>query len=153
MVWQMHWKFTVQVQAQIFVLFTTPLVMLHNPEFISTGLLKKFSVLIFCCVHSPMLLFVLEICSFQYAVVHAHGLEARDLCYRVQFHLSLLRSVIIETQFWIWCHCYDYRWSLVWSVQNMLAKCSIRSYSAFISIATSIPITKRKKTYTELWCL
>ena len=47
-----------------------------------------------------MLLFVPEICSFKYTVVQAHTLEARDLCYGVQFHLlSLLRSVIIETQF------------------------------------------------------
>ena len=123
-------------------------------QFITTGLLKKFNLLILCCVHSPMLRLVLEICSFQYTAVQAHTLEARDLCYGVQFHLlSLLRSVIIETQFWIWCHYYDYRWSLVWSVQNMLAKCSLQSYSTFISIATSIPITKRKKTYTELWCL
>ena len=47
-----------------------------------------------------MLLLLLEICSFQYAVVQEHAVEARDLYYGVQFHLLfLLRSVIIETQF------------------------------------------------------
>ena len=118
----MHWQFTVQVQTQILALFTAPSAMLLNLMFITTDLLQKFSLLILCCVHSPMLLFVLEI----YTAVQAHTLEARDLCYRVQFHrLGLLRSVIIETQFWIWCHYYDHRWLLVWSLQNMLAKCSL----------------------------
>ena len=84
----MHWEFTLQVQAQIFALFTAPSVMLHNPKFITTGLLKKFDLLILCCMHSPKLLYVLEKCSFQYTSpsTHAGTVEARDLRYAVQFH-------------------------------------------------------------------
>ena len=73
----MHWKFTVQVLTQIFALFTAPSVMLRNPKFITAGLLKKFSLLILYCVHSPMLLFVLKTCSFQNTAVQAHTLEAK----------------------------------------------------------------------------
>ena len=97
--------------------------MLRNPKLITTGLSRKFNLIVLCLVHSPMLLFVQEICSFKYTAVQAHMLEARDPCYGVQFHvLSLLTSVIIEIQIWIWCHYYDYMWSLVWSVQKYVGQ-------------------------------
>ena len=68
MVWQTHWKFTVQAQAQIFELFTTPSVVLRSPKIMTTGLSKKFNLLIFC-----MLLFVLEVHSFQYTGSSTHA--------------------------------------------------------------------------------
>ena len=121
----MHWKFTVQVQAKIFALFTAPSVMLHNPKFITTGLLQKFNLLILCCVHSPMLLFALETCSFQYTVVQAHTWKPGTCIMQFSSTPEPAQICNHSTRFWIWCHYYDHRWSLVWSVQNLLVKCSL----------------------------
>ena len=127
----MHWKFTVQVQAKFFALFTAPSVMLRNPKFTTTGSSKKFSLLILCCV-------CIAPCSCSYWK-HAvsNTLWSKHTTWKPEFSLNLNSIMQFSstpepaqvcnhsTRFWIWCHYYDHRWSLVWSVQNLLVKCSL----------------------------